>query len=67
MGWRFASEEWVILTLEERIRRCRTMAQEALALAATERESVAADYRQLARDWLALADEMEKVAKGSLR
>lgn len=64
MDKRFSSGEWIMLTPQERIQRCRIMAGEARALAATERPTVADGYKALADKWLALAEEMERVLEG---
>ena len=59
MDRRFAADEWVTLSVEERIRRCRLMAEEAMTLAATDRTSSRQHYVDLAKQWTDLADDMQ--------
>jgi hypothetical protein len=63
MDRRFAADEWVTLSVEERIRRCRLMATEAYSLAATERIHISEAYNDLAKQWESLANEMEMQLK----
>jgi hypothetical protein len=66
MGWglamqyRFQAEEWQGLSGTERVARCRLMALEANKLARdAEREETKRLYMKLAREWEALARDME--------
>jgi hypothetical protein len=56
---RFTAGEWIILSLEERIGRCRLMAEEALTLASGDTSVVRQRYIDLAMKWLDLAAEMQ--------
>jgi hypothetical protein len=58
----FSSSEFVSLTLEERIGRCRAMAAEAQSLAASGIGQGRDAYLDLATKWTALADEMQRGA-----
>nr|ACN58752.1 hypothetical protein AKSOIL_0074 [uncultured bacterium BLR3] len=58
MDFRFAAGEWITLSPEERINRCRLMAAEAHSLAAVESTRMRPHYLELAKQWTALADEM---------
>jgi hypothetical protein len=61
---RFTAGEWVVLTLEERIARCRLMAEEALTLASGDTTSIQQHYLDLAMTWLDLASAMQtEIAK----
>ena len=59
----FSSSEFVSLTLEERIGRCRAMAAEAQSLAASGIGQWRDAYLDLAAKWSDLADEMQRVLK----
>ena len=59
---RFEADEWGRLTVEQRLRRCHLMAQEARELAKTAPTEIAETYLQIAKDWLQLATEMQKAA-----
>ena len=61
---RFEADEWHLLTLEQRIRRCHLMAEEAQKLAKTAPTEIAETYLQIANDWLQLAVEMQNAASG---
>ena len=65
MDKRFSAGEWIMLTPEERVERCLSMAQEARALAATETEKVGGAYRELAVQFFRLATEIEEAHKRS--
>ena len=58
MDLRFAAGEWITLSPEERINRCRLMAAEAHSLAAVESSKMRPHYLEPAKQWTALADEM---------
>jgi hypothetical protein len=60
MDYRFAASEWKTLSVEERIRRCRLMADEALSVAATESPAFAEVYTKLSALWTVLAEQMEQ-------
>lgn len=63
MQYRFQAEEWQGLSRPERVERCRLMAQEASKLARdAEREETKRLYFKLAREWEALARDMETEA-----
>jgi len=59
MEYRFNAEEWERLTREQRARRCRLLASEAIKLADDTSPKVAQGYLSIAREWLKLADEIE--------
>ena len=56
----FDDEEWNWLRSQERIRRCRLYAQEAIELGVRARPDAKQVYADLSRQWLALAMEIEK-------
>jgi hypothetical protein len=56
---KFAAAEWIMLSVEEQIGRCRLMAEEALTLASGDRTSVRQHYIDLAIKWLDLAGELQ--------
>ena len=56
----FNSSEFLGLTLEERIGRCRAMAAESQSLAASGIGEVRDAYLNLAAKWTDLADEMQR-------
>ena len=59
MDYRFNSEEWKRLSVQDRIRRCRTMADEATKLADSAPVKTQAEaYLAIAQNWLRLAEEM---------
>jgi len=62
MEFRFEAEEWRDLTAEQKARRCRFMAREAHALANGAPPDQAIAYKNLASEWLTLADEIERNA-----
>jgi hypothetical protein len=64
MDRRFSAGEWVTLSVEERIRRCRLMAEEAMTLAVADHTSVRQHYIDLAKQWADLADEMQAQITG---
>jgi hypothetical protein len=59
MEYRFKAEEWDTLTSEQRARRCRLLASEAIKLADHAPARVAEAYLSLAGAWLKLANEIE--------
>jgi hypothetical protein len=56
------ADEFLMLSVEGRIRKCRALAENARQVAASADPSLRSDYIQLAHDWSELADEMEKLA-----
>ena len=60
MDFQFNAEEWAKLPKEERIRRCKAMADEARKLASTCTGTMNATYHALAKDWENLAFEIEQ-------
>lgn len=58
MKFRFNSEEWERLSVEERIHRCALIAAEARKLAETAPPALRETYLSLAADWEKLAVEM---------
>ena len=60
MNLTFNAEEWTRLSKEDRIRRCKAMADEARKLAATSVGTMSATYQSLAKDWENLAFEIEQ-------
>ena len=60
MEYRFNAEEWAGLSVSDRIRRCRLMAEEAHRLSEQETSPrLKAAYILMHLDWLRLADEIE--------
>ena len=56
--------EFINLSREQRIAKCREMAVEAERLAAGKSPKVRTSYLDLAAQWSVLADEMESVEEG---
>lgn len=67
MDYRFKAEEWESLTPEQRVRRCRLMADEAQELAKNAPTKVAEAYLRIAGEWLSLASEIEQAARAQKR
>jgi hypothetical protein len=65
MDNRFEAGEWITLSRAERIKRCRLLADEAMALVALESGSLAPHYAEIARQWRTLADDMERQDQGA--
>lgn len=63
LEFRFNAEEWQGLSNEERVRRCRLMAEEAITLAKGAPPELKEGYLSLSRDWLKLATEMDRAGK----
>ncbi len=63
MEFRFNADEWQSLSNEERVRRCRLMAEQALTLAERAPPELREGYLSLASDWLKLGAEIERTAK----
>jgi hypothetical protein len=63
LEFRFNAEEWKRLTNDERVRRCRLMAEQSMALANDAPPELKEGYLSLSRDWLNLAAEMERSEK----
>ena len=61
---RFEASEWGGLTVEQRIRRCHLMAEQAQELAKAAPTEIAETYLRIARDWRHLAMEMKKAGPG---
>ena len=55
----FNAEEWQRLTPSERVRRCRSFAEQAKQLCADAPPDSKVGYLELSLHWLALADELE--------
>jgi hypothetical protein len=55
---RFKAEDWEKLTPEEKVRRCRMMADQAKALANNASPALAKTYMAIAEDWLKLAVDL---------
>jgi hypothetical protein len=62
MDRRFAADEWVKISVAERIRRCAILAEEALKLAETASPAMREHYLKLSEQWLGLASEMQHEA-----
>jgi hypothetical protein len=60
----FTASEWIVLSVEERIVRCRLMAREALSLASGDGTSLGPRYFDLAMRWLDLATAMQSEIGG---
>jgi hypothetical protein len=61
---RFEADEWSLLTVEQRVRRCHLMAEEAQKHAKSAPAEIAGTYLQIANDWLQLAAEMQDADSG---
>ena len=59
----FRGEEFLRLTIEERIRQCRAFAAEASYQATVADRDLRGDYVALAQHWSDLADELRKHAR----
>jgi len=57
--FRFNADEWEQLAPSERVRRCRTLAEQARQLSMRATPELKRAYLDLALQWSALADEME--------
>ena len=60
MQYRFKATEWKDLSDAERVKRCRLMADEAVALAHLTSPDLAGSYLRLAEDWRILAIDIER-------
>ncbi len=63
MEFRFNADEWQQLTNQERVRRCRLMAEQALTLANQAPPELKEGYLSLSSDWLKLGAEIERTVK----
>jgi hypothetical protein len=59
MEYRFNAAEWSELSAEDRVRRCRLMAEEARLLAERAPPSLKQSYAKIAQDWIQLAADIE--------
>jgi len=57
--FRFNADEWEQLAPSERVRRCRTLAEQAHRLSKRATPELKRAYLDLALQWSALADQME--------
>jgi hypothetical protein len=55
----FNAEEWKRMTPSDRVRRCRSLADEARLLSADAALNAKQVYLELSQQWSALADEIE--------
>jgi hypothetical protein len=62
MELEFDAEEWSTLTASERIKRCRSFAEQARRQAASADPGVKKTYQELSESWLALAAELESLS-----
>jgi len=60
MQYRFKATEWKDISAAERVKRCRLMADEAVALAHSTSPDLAGSYLRLAEDWRILAIDIER-------
>lgn len=60
LEFRFDAEQWRSMTTAERSRRCRAMAEQALAEAMQADATRKEVYLDLSQDWLTLAAEIER-------
>jgi hypothetical protein len=64
MEFRFDANEWSRLALEERVHRCKLMAQEARSLAESASSADLQEaYSKIAAEWLELGTEIESSAR----
>ena len=56
----FKAEEWKELRPADRAQRCRVIAREAQSCAQAAAPELAVHYEQIAKDWVRLADELER-------
>ena len=57
----FDAEQFLAMSVEDRVRLCRQMAERAQELADAAAPKYRADYSEIAKHWLMLADDMERV------
>ena len=62
----FSAKEWQQLPADERARRCRLLAFEAVKLAESAGPGLKEAYHALATQWATLADEIEQVSRETL-
>jgi hypothetical protein len=62
MEYRFNAKEWDGLSSQQKIQRCRLLAAEANHLAKRAPDGLRESYLNIARDWLKLAEDIEKHA-----
>jgi hypothetical protein len=55
----FRCDDFVSLSIKDQVRKCRAMAMEAQDLAASANPDIRETYIDLARQWAALAEEMQ--------
>ena len=56
----FTAVDWAKLSTDERLKACRVFAAEAEKLAAVQRGGLGNRYKEIARQWLELANEIER-------
>jgi len=61
----FDAEQFLAMSVEDRVQLCRQMAERAQELADAAAPKFRADYLEIAKHWLTLADEMERAASGA--
>ena len=62
MDRRFSADEWMKMTVTERIVRCSILAREAQTLAANASPTMSGHYLEIAAQWTKLAAEIERDA-----
>jgi hypothetical protein len=62
MEYRFDATEWKSLRREERARRCRLLAEQAMVLANLATDGSKERYMTIAKEWMKLASDIERAA-----
>ena len=63
MDYRFHAKEWKTLKRDERARRCRLLADQAMELANSATDDSRERYIAIAKDWLKLAADIERASR----
>ena len=58
----FEAETFLALSVKDRVQLCRRLAERAQELADAADPNYRASYLEIARNWLELADEMQRIA-----
>jgi hypothetical protein len=61
----FDAEQFLAMSARDRVQLCRQMAERAQELADAAQPKYRASYLEIAKQWLMLADEMERAASGA--
>jgi len=61
----FDAEQFLAMPVKDRVQLCRQMAERAQELADAARPNYRDSYLEIAKQWLMLADEMERAESGA--